>query len=68
LDDWAAAYEDLADKTARAGKRPARERMTVLKELRVLNEDTINRIDTVMRIRHQANYTTRIKALGAALT
>lgn len=66
LDDWAAAYEDLADKTARAGKRPARERMTVLKELRVLNEDTIKRIDTVMRIRHQANYTTRIKALGAA--
>jgi hypothetical protein len=41
--------------------------MTVLKELRVLNEDTINRIDTVMRIRHQANYTQRIKALGAAL-
>ena len=66
LDEWANAYEDLAEKTARAGKRPARERMTVLKELRVLNEDNIQRIDTVMRIRHTANYTQRIKALGAS--
>jgi len=31
LDEWQDAYEDLADKTARAGKRPARERMTALK-------------------------------------
>jgi DNA/RNA-binding domain of Phe-tRNA-synthetase-like protein len=66
LDEWANAYEDLADKTARAGKRPARERMTVLKELRVLNEDNIQRIDPVMRIRHTASYSQRIKALGAA--
>jgi hypothetical protein len=66
LDEWQDAYEDLADKTARAGKRPARERMTALKELRELNEDTIQQVDTVMRIRHTANYTKRIKALGAA--
>jgi hypothetical protein len=65
LDQWADAYEDLADKTARAGKRPARERMTALKELRVANEDTIGRIDMVKRIRHTASYAQRIKALGA---
>ena len=66
LDEWADAYEDLADKTARAGKRPARDRMTALKELRVVNEDTIGRIDQVKRIRHTASYTQRIKALGAS--
>jgi hypothetical protein len=66
LDEWANAYEDLADKTARAGKRPARERMTALKELRVANEETIARIDMVKRIRHTASYTQRIKALGAS--
>ena len=66
LDEWADAYEELADKTARAGKRPARERMTALKELRVANEDTIQRIDTVKRIRHTASYSQRIKALGAS--
>ena len=67
LDEWANAYEDLADKTARAGKRPARERMTALKELRMANEDTIQRIDSVKRIRHTASYSQRIKALGAAI-
>lgn len=66
LDEWQDAYEDLADKTARAGKRPARERMTALKELRVANEDIIGRIDQVKRIRHTASYTQRIKALGAS--
>ena len=66
LDQWADAYEDLADKTARAGKRPARERMTALKELRLANEDTIGRIDMVKRIRHTASYSQRIKALGAS--
>ena len=66
LDEWADAYEDLADKTARAGKRPARERMTALKDLRLANEDTIGRIDMVKRIRHTASYSQRIKALGAS--
>ena len=66
LDEWQDAYEDLADKTARAGKRPARERMTALKDLRLANEDTIGRIDMVKRIRHTASYSQRIKALGAS--
>jgi hypothetical protein len=66
IDEWAAAYEKLADKTARAGKRPAHERMTALRKLREINEATMNHVNQVLRIRHTANYTTRIKALGAA--
>jgi hypothetical protein len=40
--------------------------MTALKELRVANEETIQRIDSIKRIRHTASYAQRIKALGAA--
>jgi hypothetical protein len=40
--------------------------MTALKELREMNADTIQQVDSVLRIRHTANYTKRIKALGAA--
>ena len=67
LDDWADAYEALADKTARAGKVAARDRMTKLRELKEVNHDTLERIDTVKRIRHTAGHQKRIKALGAAL-
>jgi hypothetical protein len=66
LDEWQDAYEDMADKVAKAGKRPARERMTILRELKEANERTINRVEMVKRIRHTANYSRRIKALGAA--
>jgi hypothetical protein len=66
LDKWADAYEELADKTAKAGKRPARERMTILKELKGCNQETLDRIDTMKRVRHTANYQRRINALGAA--
>ena len=66
LDEWQDAYEDMADKIARAGKRPARERMTILREFKEANEDTIKRVDTVKRVRHTANYSKRLAALGAA--
>ena len=66
LEEWADAYEELAEKTAKAGKRPARERMTILKELKECNQETIGRIDTMKRVRHTANYQKRINALGAA--
>jgi len=66
LDEWQDAYEDMADKVAKAGKRPARERMTILRELKEANEETIGRVEMVKRIRHTANYTRRIKALGAS--
>jgi hypothetical protein len=66
LDEWQDAYEDLAEKTAKAGKRPARERMTILKELKECNADTLGRVDTMKRVRHTAGYQRRINALGAA--
>jgi len=66
LEAWQAAYEDLADKTARAGKVPARERMTILKELKEANDATLKGIDTVVRSIHTAAHLKRIKSLGAA--
>jgi hypothetical protein len=66
LDDWQDAYEDMADKIAKAGKRPARERMTILREFRECNEVVMNRVDMVKRIRHTAAYSKRLNALGAA--
>jgi hypothetical protein len=66
LDEWQDAYEDMADKIARAGKRPARERMTILREFKETNADTLQQVDMVKRIRHTAAYSQRLKALGAA--
>jgi hypothetical protein len=66
LDEWQDAYEDMADKIAKAGKRPARERMTILREFKECNERVIERVDMVKRIRHTAAYSRRIKALGAS--
>jgi hypothetical protein len=66
LDEWAEAYEAMADKIAKAGKRPARERMTILREFKECNDTTLKRIDTVKRLRHTASYSQRLKALGAA--
>lgn len=66
LDAWAEAYEAMAEKVARAGKVPARERMSKLRELRDVNKPTLERIDSIKRIRHTAAYQKRLNALGAA--
>jgi len=66
LEAWQDGYEDLADKTAKAGKRPARERMTILKNLKLANDATLKSIDTVKRARHTTAHLDRLKALGAA--
>ena len=66
LDEWQDAYEELADQVAKAGKRPPRERMTALKELKQINEETIQRVDTLKRLRHTSSYQRRLNALGAA--
>lgn len=66
LEEWQDAYEDMADRIARAGKREPRERMTILKEFKQSNEETLAKVDTVKRVRHTAAYSKRIKALGAA--
>ena len=67
-EEWGQAYEDVADKTARAGKRPARERMTALKAFKDVNHTVMQRMDTVARVNHTAAYSKRIAALGATLT
>jgi len=66
LEEWAVAYEALADKVAKAGKVAARERMTKLRELKEANNDTLQRIDTIKRVQHTAAYSKRLAALGAA--
>jgi len=66
LEAWQDGYEDLADKTAKAGKVPARERMTILKELKLANDAMLKSIDTVKRARHTTAHLQRLKALGAA--
>lgn len=66
LEEWQDAYEDLADKTAKAGKRPPRERMTAIRELKEVNDPTLQRVDLVKRIRHTGAYVKRLNALGAA--
>lgn len=67
LSDWSAAYEDLADKTARAKRRPPRERMTALRELKDVNADVIKMINPADRINHTAAYSKRLAALGAMM-
>jgi len=67
LEAWQDGYEDLADIIAKAGKRPARERMTILKNLKQANDATLKSIDTVKRARHTTAHLERLKALGAAL-
>jgi hypothetical protein len=67
LEAWQDGYEDLADIIAKAGKRPARERMTILKNLKLANDATLKSIDTVKRARHTTAHLDRLKALGAAL-
>jgi len=66
LDEWQDAYEDMAERVSKSAKIPPRDRMTKLKELRNANDTVMNRVDTVKRIRHTANYSQRLRALGAA--
>jgi hypothetical protein len=66
LDTWQDAYEEMADKIAKAGKRPARERMTILREFKETNLETLQRVESVKRLRHTAAYSKRLAALGAA--
>ena len=65
LGTWQDAYEEMADKIAKAGRRPARERMTILREFKEVNNDTLHRVDTIKRLRHTAAYSKRLAALGA---
>ena len=66
LDEWAQAYEDLSDKTAKAGKVPARDRMTKLRELKEANDALLKRVDVIWKAKHLAGYQQRLRALGAS--
>jgi hypothetical protein len=66
LEEWQDAYEALADRTARAGKVPPRDRMTRLRELREANDDVMKSMDSLKRVRHVAAQQQRLAALGAA--
>lgn len=68
LEQWQDAYEDIADKTAKAGKVEAKTRMNVLRELKECNEATLKRVDTVLRARHTKAYIDRVKALTELLS
>jgi hypothetical protein len=65
LDEWSIAYEDMAEKIFKAGKRPARERMTILREFKEANQTTIDAVDSVKRVRHTSGYQARLRSLGA---
>lgn len=65
IEEWSAAYEELADKTAKAGRVAARDRMTKLRELKEANEGLLKRADVVWKTKHLAGYQQRLRALGA---
>lgn len=68
ITEWAAAYEAIADKTAKAGRAPPRTRMTKLRELRDVNADTLQRVPIVAKTQMLGDYNKRLSALGAMLT
>ena len=68
LNEWADKFVELMDKTGRAGKVPPRQRMTVLRQFRELNEETIQRVDITKKTSIIAMYGQRIRGLGAQLT
>lgn len=67
LAEWGAAYDNLADRTARAGKAPARDRMTKLRELKEANQAAFDRMKIVDRLPFKQKYQQRLRALGAAM-
>lgn len=67
IKEWADTFVELMDKTGRAGKVPPRQRMTVLRQFRELNEETIQRVDITKKTAIIAMYGQRIRALGAQL-
>lgn len=66
VEEWTVAYDDLADRTAKASKVPARDRMTKLRELKEANQVTFDRMEPVNRLPLSSRYAQRLRALGAA--
>jgi len=57
----------MADRTARAGKASARNRMTKLRELKEANQGAFDRMEVMQRLPFGQRYQQRLRALGAAM-
>ena len=66
LDEWANAYEDMAEWTATETGHIAKDRKSRLKDLKECNAETLGRIDTMKRVRHTSGYQRRTNELEAA--
>lgn len=66
-DDWTAAYIAMLDKIE-SSKIPTRTKMTKCREFRETNQETIDNLHAGQKAKALADYTLRIKRLGAANT
>jgi len=67
LDEWQDAYETFSAKLAANTKIEPRDRMTKLRELREVNQKTIDSVEGTKKIRHISGHQQRIQALAATL-
>jgi hypothetical protein len=67
LDEWQDAYETFSAKLAANTKIQPRDRMTKLRELREVNQKTIDSVQGTKKIRHISGHQMRIQALAATL-
>jgi hypothetical protein len=65
---WGDELMKLMKATAHAGKRPVRERMSILKKFRSVNDDQINKIGLPIKSEIISVYNLKIRHLGAQLT
>lgn len=65
--DWIKAYEDLAERTARAGKVEHRKRMTKLRELKEANEAQLAAVPKDFKDIQTKAYNSRLAALGVSV-
>jgi hypothetical protein len=68
LDEWQDAYETFSAKLAANTKIEPRDRMTKLRELREVNQKTIDSVEGTKKIRHISGHQQRIQALAATQT
>jgi hypothetical protein len=65
--EWVKAYEDLAERTARAGKVEHRKRMTKLRELKEANEGQLATVPKDFKDIQTKAYNSRLAALGVSV-
>lgn len=67
MNEWQDAYEDMAERVATSQSIEPRERMTKLRELKEVNNETLEKIPQLDRLVHTAAYSKRLRALGASM-